>query len=158
MNPKNKDGTPAAGPKAILLVDDDSSVREMVGRVLLGEGYRVLFAANGPDALAIAATVAIDLVLLDLNMPGPSGWDTFERLTSRDPLIAVIVVTARSQQLFTAVNAGVGALLEKPLNIPNLLKTIRELLAESPEARLARLAGKQVDFHYLPSRHREPSK
>jgi DNA-binding response OmpR family regulator len=146
------------GSKAILLVDDDPSVREMVGRVLLGEGYRVLFAANGPDALAIAAAVDIDLVLLDLNMPGPSGWDTFERLTSRNPLTAVIVITARSQQLFTAVNAGVGALLEKPLNITKLLETIRELLAESPEARLARLAGKQADFRYLPSHRREHSK
>jgi DNA-binding response OmpR family regulator len=99
----------------------------------------------------------MDLVLLDLNMPGPSGWDTFEHLTSRDPLVAVIIITARSQQLFTAVNAGVGALLEKPLNIPKLLKTIRDLLAESPEARLARLAGKQADFRYLPSRRKELS-
>ena len=138
----------------VLLVDDDPSVREMVGRVLLGEGYRVLFASNGLEALAIAATVDIDLVLLDLNMPGQSGWDTFERLTSGNPLIAVIIITAQPQQLFTAVNEGVGALLEKPLNITKLLKTIRDLLAESPEARLARLSGKQADFRYLPSRRK----
>jgi DNA-binding response OmpR family regulator len=158
MNPKNKAGTAAiAKQKAILLVDDDPSVREMVGRVLLGEGYRVLFATNGMEARAIAATVEIDLVLLDLNMPGQSGWDTFEGLTSENPVLAVIIITARSQQLFTAVNAGVGALLEKPLNFTRLLETIRDLLAESPEARLARLAGKPVGFHYLPSRRKELS-
>jgi CheY-like chemotaxis protein len=155
MNPQNKAG-PACSTdkKTILLVDDDPSVREMVGRVLLGEGYRVLFATNGLEALAIAATVEIDLVLLDLNMPGQGGWDTFERLTSGNPLIAVIIITARPQQLFTAANEGVGALLEKPLNITELLETMRGLLAESPEARLARLSGKQTDFRYLPSRRK----
>ena len=145
---------PAADKKTILLVDDDPSVREMVGRVLVGEGYLVLPAANGPEALRIAASTNIDLVLLDLNMPGLSGWDTFERLTSRDPLLAVIIITARQQQLFMAVNAGVGALLEKPLHFPKLLKTIGNLLAESPEARLARLSGKLAGFQYLPSRQK----
>ena len=134
MSPKNKAATTAsANKKTILLVDDDPSVREMVGRVLIGEGYLVLSAANGPEALRIAATSDIDLVLLDLNMPGQSGWDTFERLTSGNPLLAVMIITARSQQLFTAVNAGVGALLEKPLNFPKLLKTMRDLLAEPPD-------------------------
>jgi DNA-binding response OmpR family regulator len=159
MSPKNKDGTTAGdNQKTILLVDDDPSVREMVGRVLVDEGYLVLSAANGPEALRIAATADIDLVLLDLNMPGQGGWDTFERLTAGNPLLAVIVITARSQQLFTAVNAGVGALLEKPLNFTKLLETMRDLLAESAEVRLARLAGRQADFHYLPSRRKELSK
>jgi DNA-binding response OmpR family regulator len=156
MSPKKQDGTTAGDKKkTILLMDDDPSVREMVGRVLVGEGYLVLSAASGAEALRLAAAVHIDLALLDLNMPGQSGWDTFERLTSEDPLLAVIVITARPQQLFTAVNAGVGALLEKPLNFTKLLTTMRDLLAESPEVRLARLTGKQADFHYLPSRRKE---
>ena len=159
MNPKNKAGTTAsANKKTILLVDDDPSVREMVGRVLAGEGYLVLSAANGPEALRIVATTDTDLVLLDLNMPGQSGWDTFEKLTSENPFLAVIIITARSQQLFTAAGAGVGALLEKPLNFPKLLKTVREVLAESPETRLARLTGKRADFRYLPSPREEFSK
>lgn len=100
----------------ILVVDDDSSVREMLTRVLVGEGYLVWAAADGTAALEIAAATKVDLVLLDLNMPGKSGWDTFERLTAEDPLLAVIIITARSNQLFTALGAGVGALLEKPLD------------------------------------------
>jgi two-component system, OmpR family, response regulator len=156
MSPKKQDGTTTGDKKkTILLMDDDPSVREMVGRVLVGEGYLVLSAASGAEALRLAAAAHIDLALLDLNMPGQSGWDTFERLTSEDPLLAVIVITARPQQLFTAVNAGVGALLEKPLNFTKLLTTMRDLLAESPEVRLARLTGKQADFHYLPSRRKE---
>jgi len=108
--------------KRILVVDDDSSVREMLSRVLAGEGYGVLAAANGAEALEIAAAKKIDLVLLDLNMPGQSGWDTFERLTASQPLLAVIIITARPNQLFTALGAGVGALLEKPLDFPQLLQ------------------------------------
>ena len=60
----------------------------------------------------------------------------------------VIIITARPNQLFTALGAGVGALLEKPLDIPTLLRTINWLLAESAETRLARLAGREAEFHY----------
>jgi DNA-binding response OmpR family regulator len=132
----------------ILIVDDDDSVREMLRRVLVGEGYAVVTAADGPQALKIAKDGDIDLVLLDLNMPAMSGWDTFERLTRADPALAVIVITARSSQLVMAEGAGVGALLEKPLDFPTLLRTVTELLAEPPESRLARLAGKSSCFYY----------
>ncbi len=85
--------------KRILVVDDDDSVREMLPRVLTGEGYQVWAAADGTAALEMAAAVKFDLVLLDLNLPGKSGWDTFEALTARDPLLATIIITARSNQL-----------------------------------------------------------
>jgi DNA-binding response OmpR family regulator len=142
----------------ILLVDDDPSVRQMIGRVLANEGYLVLCAANGAEALGIAAANHIDLVLLDLNMPVKGGWDTFERLTAENPLVAVIIITARPNQLFTALGAGVGALLEKPLDFPVLLQTVSALLAEPVESRLARLAGHHTDFHYLPSTGAEVSR
>jgi two-component system OmpR family response regulator len=142
---------PECSQKRILVVDDDPSVREMLARVLAGEGYLALTAADGVKALEIAAGVLIDLVLLDLNLPQKSGWDTFERLTAENPLLPVIIVTARSNQLFTAMGAGVGALLEKPLDFPELLQTVRELLEEPAERRLARMAGKSERFHYQPA-------
>ena len=88
-------------------------------------------------------------------MPGQSGWDTFERLTASQPLLAVIIITARPNQLFTALGAGVGALLEKPLDFPQLLQAVTRLLAETPESRLARLAGQASDFYYNSSRPRQ---
>jgi CheY-like chemotaxis protein len=139
----------------ILVVDDDSAVREMLARVLIGEGYEVCAAADGTAALEIAAVTRIDLVLLDLNMPGKSGWDTFERLTAENPLLPVIIVTARANQLLTAIGAGVGALLEKPLHFPKLLQTIEQLLAEPAESRLARMAGIPADFHYVHGSRKE---
>ena len=132
----------------ILLADDDAGVRDSLSDVLVSEGYVVDQASDGQQALELAASNRLALVLLDLNMPVKNGWDTFERLTAEHPLLPVIILTARPNQLFTAVGAGVGALLEKPLDIPTLLQTIRRLLAESAETRLARIAGQESDFHY----------
>ena len=134
--------------KRILLVDDDPTVRDSLNDVLLSEGYRVIAAENGQRALELASNASVDLVLLDLNMPVKNGWDTFEQFTREHPLIPIIVATARPNQLFTAINAGVGALLEKPMDIPTLLRTMEKLLSETAGKRLARLAGIETEFHY----------
>lgn len=132
----------------ILLVDDDEGVRSSLQSVLVEEGYGVIPANDGQEALELIASRSIDLVLLDLNMPRKNGWDTFERLSAEHSLVPVILITARPNQLFTALGAGVGALLEKPLDIPVLLETITRLLAESVETRLARIAGHDTTFRY----------
>ena len=142
--------TSKAKAKRILLVDDDPAVRSALAQVLAEEGYAVLCGANGDEALR-AAENAIDLVLLDLNMPIRNGWDTFERLTAQNPLVPIIIITARPNQLFTALSAGVGALMEKPLDFPVLLETIRDLLEEPDSVRLARIAGRTTDFRYRPA-------
>jgi DNA-binding response OmpR family regulator len=154
-NEAGQSETAKSAKERILVVDDDSSVREMLTRVLVGEGYSVLAAANGMSALEIVAATKIGLVLLDLNLPGKSGWDTFERLSAENPLLPVIIVTARSNQLFTAMGAGVGALLEKPLHFPKLLQTIQQLLAEPAESRLARMAGSPANFRYVHAQLKE---
>ncbi len=137
--------------KRILLVDDDPTVRDSLNEVLVAESYIVLAAENGEQAIDLANKSPVDLVLLDLNMPVKNGWDTFEQLTREHPFIPVIIVTARPNQVFTAFSAGAGALLEKPMDIPTLLRTIERLLAEPTERRLARLAGHETDFHYKPA-------
>lgn len=75
---------------------------------------------------------AIDLVLLDLNMPIKNGWDAFEQLTSENPMLAVIVITARPNQLFTAQGFGVSGLLEKPLDFPTLLESVKRTAVRHP--------------------------
>jgi CheY-like chemotaxis protein len=149
--PEPKPAVKTSSPRArqrILLVDDDAGVRGSLHDVLVEEGYAVTAANDGQEALELIACSVIDLVLLDLNMPRKNGWDTFERLSTEHPLVPVILITARPNQLFAAVGAGVGALLEKPLDIPVLLQTIIRLLAEPNETRLARLAGRDVPFRY----------
>ncbi len=142
--------------KRILLVDDDPTVRDSLKDVLLAEGYLIVPAEDGQQALDLANESAVDLVLLDLSMPVKNGWDTFEQLTREHPFIPVIIVTARPNQLFTALGAGAGALLEKPMDIRTLLQTMAKLLAETADQRLARLAGKQAEFHYMPATANHP--
>jgi len=137
--------------KIILLVDDDHTVRESLRDLLVSEGYRVIPAENGQQALDRINRLPADLVLLDLNMPVMSGWDTFEQLTREHPLLPTIIITARANQLFTAASAGAGALLEKPMDIPTLLQAIEKLLAETTEQRLARLVGKNSEFTFGPA-------
>ena len=134
----------------ILLVDDDPGVRRMLLRVLEEEDYAVVPAADGLEAVESATNSAPDLVLLDLNLPFQNGWDTFKRLVADNPSLPVIIITARPNQLFPALAAGAGALMEKPLDLPKLLRTIRDLLAEPAANQLARMAGKAGEFHYLP--------
>jgi len=123
----------------------------MLKQVLAKHGYRVRSAANGQAALHAAQTAPPDLVLLDVKLREENGWDVFSRLNRRWPLLPVAIITARPNQVFTALAAGVGALLEKPLHVPKTLRTIRHLLRESVETRLARVAGKVSQFHYLPA-------
>jgi CheY-like chemotaxis protein len=142
---------PVTTGRRLLVVDDDASIRQMLRRILTDEGYIVGEAANGAEALETAVQAQFDLMLLDLNMPIKNGWDTFERLTTENPFLPVIIITARPNQLFTAVGAGVAALMEKPLDFPKLLQTISVLLAEPREVHLARMAGKRAEFYYQPA-------
>jgi len=137
--------------KKIMLVDDDPAIRKMLGMLLTGEGYTVLLAVNGSDSVQAIRATDVDLVLLDLNMPGIDGWETYEQLATENPLLPIVVITARPNQSFTALAAGIGALLEKPLDLPKLFLTIRDLLEEPDETRLARVAGRPSEFHYVPS-------
>lgn len=146
------------GRRKILLVDDDPGIRQILLRLLSEEGYSVLPAANGVEALEFAAVARFDLVLLDLNMPEKNGWDTFEQLTANDPLLPIIVITARSNQLFPALGSGAGALLEKPLDFVRLLQTIQNLIREPAEARLARVAGQPASFSYIPPKEQRTAK
>jgi DNA-binding response OmpR family regulator len=142
--------TPWSLREKILLVDDDAAIRQMLARILTEEGYCVESAAEGIEALKRVSSERFDLVLLDLNMPVKDGWETYEQVVSRDPLLPVIVITARPNQRFTALAAGTGALMEKPLDLPKLIATIRDLLDEPDEIRLGRVAGRPSKFHYVP--------
>ncbi len=114
--------------KRILLVDDERSIRESLSKILGAENYEVVLAENGQEAVQKHAAERIDLLILDLNMPVKNGWDTLEWLVGINPLLPVVIITSRSDQRPLAETAGAAALMEKPLDVPLLLKTIRELL------------------------------
>ena len=136
--------------KRVLVVDDDAAVRQAMKRVLETAGYEVGLAENGEEATAQFLPEQTDLLLLDLNLPSQSGWDVFERLTTRYPLVPVIIITGMPNQHSTAMAAGVSALMEKPIEATALLKTIGEVLAERRETRLRRMCGYQSDTRLVP--------
>jgi two-component system response regulator MprA len=132
----------------ILVVDDEPQIRESLRKVLRAEGHEVVLAANDAEARHEFNTHKIDLVLLDLSMPGDGGWDTFGWLTAAVPTLPIVIITGRPNQSEFVFEAGVSALIEKPFNLPFLLKTIVELLAENPRARLERLIGQRRDLRF----------
>jgi CheY-like chemotaxis protein len=150
--PVNNDGdgqTSEPLRKRVLLVDDDLSVRKSIGSVLQDAGYEVFQSGDGVDALAHFDARQIDLLLLDLGLPNQSGWDTFEAFTSQNPMLPTIIITGQARQSGMAMAAGAGALMEKPLDVAQLLQTMQELLSEPEEARLRRLNGYNGDGRYV---------
>ena len=127
----------------VLIADDDHSVLDALSAVLESEGFSVVRAADGHAAVENFKDHRPNLVLLDVNMPVRGGWDILARLKALNPLLPIIIITARPDACARAKAAGV-ALMQKPLDLPALLKTMRELLAQPTEERLSIFAGHQL--------------
>jgi CheY-like chemotaxis protein len=117
--------------KRILLADDDRSIRESFGKLLSQRGYEVLLAGNGEEALAQLQSERIDLLLLDLQMPGMDGWDVLQRLGAPFCSLPVILVTGLADQLDSKKIPGLSALLEKPVEGELLLETVASALHDA---------------------------
>ncbi|HWQ11795.1 MAG TPA: response regulator [Roseiflexaceae bacterium] len=113
---------------AVLIVDDDRDIREMLAQTLEDEGYEVLTAASGREAMALLTSTHTPpcVILLDLMMPGMNGWE-FRAAQQRDPRLAaipVVVLSARTDlPSATATMAGVHY-LAKPIDFDTLMDTI----------------------------------
>ena len=135
--------------KRILLVDDERSIRESLSKILRAEIYEVVLAENGQEAIEKHGAERIDLLLLDLNMPVINGRFILDWLAAVNPLLPFIIITGRSNQHALAERAGADALMEKPLDVPLLLQTIRELLSEPMESRAQRARSRAAGFRYV---------
>jgi CheY-like chemotaxis protein len=115
----------------IMVADDDASIRESLRKSLQSEGYQVIVAANGAEAVEIirAKPNSADLLLVDLNMPLKNGWVALHQLLEINSTLPVFVITGLSHQRELAESAGVRALVEKPIDVPGLLQLIRKQLS-----------------------------
>jgi len=129
-------------PTKVLIIDDDEAIRESMKKILQREDYDVALAANAGAALEQIDPDGIDLLLLDLDLPERSGWDVFGEFTTHRPSLPVIVITGHTGQYPVAQAAGVDAFMEKPIDAPTLLQTMKDVLAEPEEQRLRRLLGR----------------
>lgn len=139
----------------LLLVEDDHAVRESLRKVLEAQNYEVFPARDGSEALEHFSAQRIDLVVLDINLGADNGWKVFETMTITNPFVPTIVITAEWGQREQAVALGVEGLIEKPIDVPVFLSMIRDLLAETTEAKLKRMCGDDAYCHYV-GRHYEP--
>jgi CheY-like chemotaxis protein len=114
----------------LLLVDDDHSVREMVGPALTEQGYRILTAANGAEALALAGQCAgeIRLVITDVAMPIMDGFELMEKLHSRMPRLPVVVMSGTLEPGQDRLPVFAAGFLAKPFRLEQLLGVIAESL------------------------------
>jgi two-component system, OmpR family, response regulator len=139
----------------VLIIDDDVAVLTSLARALSSEHFSVQIAHDAAEGLLRFALAEPDIVLLDLNMPGESGWDVFEEISRASPLVPVVIITARTGQFEMAREACVGALVEKPIDIPTLIATMRRLLAENEQTRFARLTHRSPSTRLVkPERQR----
>ncbi len=127
--------------RTILVADDDRDIAELVKYSLEKDGFSVLTARNGAEALDRAAEMP-DLILLDVMMPEPNGWEVVRRLRSdaRTAAIPVIFLTAKSSEVDEVMGLELGAddYLVKPISVPKLLARVRSVLRKrdpDPEAR-----------------------
>ncbi len=116
----------------ILVVDDEEVLQDVLGTLLKREGFRPIAARTGEEALLIAEREPIDLVLLDLMLPGMSGMEVLKQIRSRDPEQVVIVVTAYSsiESAIEAMRIGAFHYIPKPFKNEEVLLTIRKGLEQ----------------------------
>jgi PAS domain S-box-containing protein len=120
------------GEETILLVEDEQALREVTRRILVGAGYQVIVAENGPKALAAAGehVGSIDLLLSDVIMPQMPGPQLAKRLLAERPSVRVLLMSGFAQPILDSgghLDAGM-ALIEKPFSGPGLLAKIAQTL------------------------------
>ncbi len=126
----------SAGAPTLLVVDDNEANRDMLSRRLEKKGYRVLTACDGASALDLIAAQPIDLILLDIEMPGMSGLDVLRevRKTRTGLQLPILMATARtdSADVVEALEAGANDYVVKPLDFPVVLARVEAQLRLRP--------------------------
>jgi PAS domain S-box-containing protein len=129
---------PLGGNETVLLVEDEDAVRGLLRQFLTGQGYRVLEASAGEEAVKLVEKeeAPIDLMLSDIVMPGMSGTELAEKLGQMQPSVRVLLMSGYTERLEGFVDRGTGKggvnFLQKPFSMEALARKVREILDEAP--------------------------
>ena len=122
-------------PARILVVDDTPANVKLLVDVLTAKGYTVSSAPNGEEALVRIAVQEPDLVLLDIMMPGLSGYDVCRKIRANPAtaLLPVVLCTSLDpkQERINGIEAGADDFIPKPINLKEFLETVRRMLGDA---------------------------
>jgi CheY-like chemotaxis protein len=126
--PPSSTARPQAGgdghQNTVLVVDDDTSILDTVSSILSGEGYDVVSAATGEEALAAVARNQPLLILLDMRMPVMDGWAVARALRKQGSDVPIVVMTAAESAKRWADEVGAEGYLAKPFGLDDLLAAV----------------------------------
>lgn len=127
----------------LLIVEDNHTLREGLRDMLAFEGFNVLTAGNGEEALEQMSTISPDMIISDIAMPVMDGYTFFQNVRSRPDWLTIpfVFLTARGdrEDVLAGKNLGAEDYLVKPLTRDELLSAVRARLARSHELRMAQL-------------------
>jgi CheY-like chemotaxis protein len=123
----------------ILIVDDEMDLRFVIGKMLGREGYEVVEAESGEDALDLLKETTVDLILLDVMMPGIDGWETCAEIKAQEKTsnIPVVMLTAKTEdkdKVKALEGCGAEWHISKPIDRKKFIETVKWVL-ESPPRR-----------------------
>lgn len=122
--------------RSVLLAEDDLAIAEPLARALVREGNSCDIAGTGPQALEAALSGTYSLVILDLGLPGMDGLEVCRRIRRERPQLAVLMLTARTDEVdfVVGLDAGADDYVGKPFRLAELLARVRALLRRSSSA------------------------
>jgi DNA-binding response OmpR family regulator len=127
----------------VLVAEDDLHIREGLLAILAGEGYTTIGAADGTSALALFEQHRPDFVCLDVMMPGLSGFDVCRRIRSADPLVPILFISAKGEEIDRVVGLELGAddYVVKPFGVREVVARVRAITRRVQAARAPRSAS-----------------
>ena len=158
LAPQPESQAGARPPQTLLIVDDDFEIRSLLAEQMEAAGYVVLHAANGAEMFAALAAGPVDLVILDLNLPGEDGLTLCRESRARRN-VPIIMLTARGEAIDRVIGLEVGAddYVTKPFEPRELLARVRSVMrrtypapisAEPTAAKKAMFRGWTLDFQH----------
>ena len=135
--------------KVILAVDDEEHILELLVYNLESNGFRVLTADSGEEGLEVLKKESVDLVLLDIMLPGIDGMEMLKRIRKNPDTaeLPVIMLTAKSEEINKVLGLEVGAddYISKPFGIYELVARVKAVLRRSERSKAAAVTGEEAD-------------
>ena len=136
----------------ILLLDDElESFAGSLHQSLSSGTWEVILAESLQQAVEKSDAGEIDLLVMSLDSRTGAGWEAIDEITEENPFLPVIVISRQPELRNLAEGAGARALVEKPVDVPALARTMQELLAEPVQSRVPHTSPEDVDFRHVPA-------